>query len=114
MEYFYAFKDGLKLLFRNFVSFLKRLCVIIFFYGLPMCIPMIAALLIIWVLSLIPGIDNGIISLVFKIVATAGQIIPLSIYLYVAENELKKTQENAPELCFAFCATVITLIWTCL
>ena len=114
MEYYYAFKDGLKLIFRNFVSFIKRLFVIAFLYGLAMVIPMSVALLTLWGLSNIPGIDPKTASLIFKIIATAGQIIPLSIYLSIAENELTKTNEDAPELCFAFCAAVITWIWACL
>ena len=114
MEYYYAFKEGLKLIFRNLVSFVKKLYVIAFLYGLPMIIPMSIALLILWGLSNIPGIDPSVALLIFKIIATAGQIIPLSIYLYVAENELTQTNEDAPELCFAFCAAVITWIWTCL
>lgn len=113
MDYYYAFKDGLKLIFRNFCSFVKKLGGIVFLYGLPMIIPMSVALLISWGLSIIPGIDPEVASLVFKILATAGQIIPLSIYLYVAENELTQTNEGAPELCFAICTAVITWIWTC-
>ena len=113
MEYYYAFKEGLKLIFRNFVSFIKKLYVIVFFYGLPMGIPMSVALLILWGLSNIPAIDPSVASLIFKIIATVGQIIPLSIYLYIAETELIRTNEEAPELCFAFCAAVITWIWTC-
>ena len=114
MEYYYAFKDGLKLIFRYFVSFAKKLFVISFLYGFPMVIPISVALLISWGLSAIPGIEPKIASLIFKIIVTAGQIIPLSIYLYVAENELTQTNEDAPELCFAFCAAVIMCIWTCL
>jgi hypothetical protein len=114
MEYYYAFKKGLKLIFRNFVSFVKKLFVVAFLYGLPMIIPLSVAVLMRWGLSSIPGIDPYVASLICKIIATAGQIIPLSIYLYVAENELIITNEDAPELCFAFCAAVITLIWTCL
>lgn len=114
MEYYYAFREGLKLIFRNFVCFVKKLYVIAFLYGLPMIIPVSVALLILWGLSNIPGIDSNVASLVFKIILTAGQIIPLSIYLYISENELKQTDEDAPELCFAFCAAVITWIWACL
>lgn len=113
MIYYSAFKKGLKLILRNFFSFLKKLYVILFFYGIAMIIPIGVALLILWGLSIIPGIPPAAPRLVFKIIATAGQVIPLSIYLYVAENELKQTQEDAPELCFAFCAAVITWIWTC-
>ena len=113
MEYYYAFREGLKLIFRNFVGFVKKLCVIAFFYGLPMIIPVSVALLILWGLSNIPGIDSNVASLIFKIILTVGQIIPLSIYLYIAETELIRTNEEAPELCFALCAAVITWIWTC-
>ena len=113
MKYYYAFKDGLKLIFRNFVSFAKKLYVIVFLYGLPMIIPISVSLLILWGLTSIPGINPKVATLIFKIIATAGQIIPLSIYLYVAENELTQTSEDAPELCFAFCAAVITWIWIC-
>lgn len=114
MEYYFAFKEGLKLILRYFFNFIKKLFVIVFIYGLSMVIPLLAALLIFWVLSVIPGIDSKITSLVFKIIITAGQIIPLSIYLSIAEDELAQTKEDAPELCFAFCAAIITWIWTCL
>lgn len=114
MKYYFAFREGLKLIFRYFFNFIKKLYVIVFIYGLSSCIPLLAALPIVWVLSVIPGIDSKITSLVFKIIITAGQIIPLSIYLYIAENELAETKEDAPELCFACCAAIITCIWTCL
>lgn len=114
MEYFYAFLGGFKLIFRDFIKFIKKLLLILFLYGLPMVIPMSVAALILWGLSNIPGIDPKVALLICKIIATAGQIIPLSIYLYVAENELTQTNEDAPELCFAFCAAVITWIWACL
>ena len=113
MNYYTAFKKGLKLILRNFFSFLKKLFVILFFYGIAMIIPISVALLILWGLSIIPGIPPAVPRLIFKIIATIGQVIPLSIYLYVAENELKKTHEDATELSFAFCAAVITWIWTC-
>jgi hypothetical protein len=112
MEYYNAFKNGLKLIFRNLVSFAKKLYVIAFAYGFSLVIPISVALLVMLGLSLIPGIDSNVPLLIFKILATAGQIIPLSIYLYISENELKQTNEDAPELCFAFCAAVITWIWT--
>jgi hypothetical protein len=114
MTYYYAFIEGSKLIFRYFFNFFKKLFVIVFIYGLSSCIPILAALAVCWVLSVIPGIDTKTTSLVFKIIVTAGQIIPLSIYLYVAENELTKTKEDAPELCFSFCAAYITYVWTCL
>lgn len=114
MKYYYAFKEGLRLIFRNFISFFKKMYVLSFVYGLALTIPTLIALPILLGLSIIPGIDITVSSLIFKIVFTAGQIIPLSIYLYVAENELTQTNEDAPELCFALCAAVITWIWTCL
>ena len=111
MKYYYAFKEGLKLVFRDFRNFIKKLCGVIFFYGLPMTIPVLFALLVQWVLSCIPGIDKEVEVLIFKITATVGQIIPLSIYLQTAETELKNTDEASPELCFAFCVVAITWIW---
>ena len=114
MFYYSAFKNGLKLIIYKFSEFIKKLSVIAFLYGLLMIIPISVSLLIFWGVSHIPGITPAISRHVFKIIATAGQIIPVSIYLYVSENELKQTNEGSPELCFAFCATVITLIWTCI
>ncbi len=116
MDYYYAFKEGLKLILRYFGRFIKKLGVIVFVYGLSMGIPIIFSLLLSWVLSLIPGISTDIKGMIIKIVLTAGQIVPLSIYLYCSENDsdLKEANEDAPELCFACCAAVITWIWTCL
>ena len=114
MKYYFAFREGLKLILRYFFNFIKKLYVIVFIYGLSLCVPLFAALLIGWVLSVIPGIDSNITSPIFKIIITAGQIIPLSIYLYIAKNELAETKEDSPELCFACCAAIITWIWTCL
>ena len=114
MDYYHSFIGGLKLIPRYLFSFIKKMYLIIFFYGLPMTIPILVALSILWVLSSIPGIDPQIAQLVFKIIVTVGQIIPLSIYLYIADNELNKTDEDAPELCIACCAAVITWIWVCI
>lgn len=114
MDYFYAFKEGLRLILRYLWSFIKKLSVIAFLYGLPMVIPCIVSLLLLWVLSLIPGISTDIELIIFKIIFTVGQIIPLSIYLYCSENELKEANEDAPELCFACCAAIITWVWACL
>ena len=110
MDYYFAFIDGLKLLPRYLFNFLKKLIGVSFVYGIAMGIPLIFSLLIFWLLSIIPGIDLNAAGLVFKIIASVGQIIPLSIYLSTAED-LAKTQEDAPELCFAVCVTVIMWIW---
>ena len=109
--YYNAFKNGLKLIWRGLFNFLKKLGLVIFFYGFPMFIPMVVALLLLWILSSISAIDQNVAVFVFKIVATMGQIIPLSIYLDAAENELKQTDEVSSELGFAFCAAVIAFIW---
>jgi hypothetical protein len=109
MDYYFAFIDGLKLLPRYLFNFLKKLVGVSFLYGITMGIPVIVAGLIGWLLSLIPGISPNAAGLVFKIIASVGQIIPLSMYLSTVED-LAKTQEDAPELCFAVCVTVIMWI----
>lgn len=111
MEYYFAFLGGLKLIPRYLFDFVKKFVVLTFFYGITMGIPLIFSLLIFWLLSIIPGISLNAAGLVYKIIATVGQIIPLSINLYLAENQLAKTKENSPELCFAFCAATIAWIW---
>ncbi len=109
--YYDAFKKGLKLIWRGLFNFLKKLALVIFFYGVPMIVPMLISLLLLWLLSSISTIDQAVAVLVFKIVATVGQIIPLSIYLGIAENEVKYSDEFSAELGFAFCAAVIAFIW---
>lgn len=113
MMHLYAFIEGLKLLPKYLLKFLKKLYCILFIYGFTMAIPLLVAAPIGWLLSIIPGVGSAA-WIVFKIIFTVGQIIPLSIYLHVAEDELQKTDEDAPELCFAFCAAVITLVWVAL
>lgn len=110
-EYYFAFCEGLKLIPRHLANFLKKMGCIIFIYGIAMAIPLLVAAPIGWLLTLI---SRDVAWIVFKIIFTVGQIIPVSIYLHAAEDGLSKTDEDSPELCFAFCAAVITWVWVAL
>ncbi len=110
MEWFYAFKEGLSLIFPEFFSFFKKMLAVLVLYAISATIPFTIVVLIVWLLGA-AGIDPKVASLVFKILATIGQIIPLSIYLSESEKQLKQTNEDAPELCFALCTAVIIWLW---
>ena len=108
--YFECFKEGLNLIPSCLWRFIKKLFVIGFFYGLLISIPLLISLGGMFLVKVITQ-NIGVASLTFKILATIGQIIPLSVSLYASESELIDTDENSAELCFAICAAVIAYIW---
>ena len=106
--FFEALKIGLgsipSLLFR----FIKKLFVILWFYAYMSIIPLAIAFVVMYFVKTFA--PNAAV-IVFKILATIGQIIPLSFSLYSSEYELVHTDEDSAELCFAICAVVITALW---
>ena len=110
MEYYEAFKEGLKLIPSRLFRFIKKLCCVGFFYGLVLVIPAVISL---GIMSLVKVVSQNVeaASLTFKILFTIGQVVPLSISLHLSENELINTDEDSAELCYAICVSFIVYIW---
>ena len=105
-----AFKKGLMEIPSCLFRFIKKLFASIWFYSYISLIPMLIAFVIMFLLKEFTE-NSDVATLTFKILATIGQIIPLSFSLYISEWELIKTDEDSAELCFAICAIVITALW---
>ena len=109
-QIFEAFKKGLKEIPSCLFNFIKKLLVNGWFYAYFSVIPIAVALVITILVKTITGNADAAV-LVFKILATIGQIIPLSMSLYISEWELVDTNENSSEICFTICAIVIAALW---
>ena len=109
-QYWDAFKEGLKLVPSRLFRFIKKLVCNLFIYGPVLTIPLIIAFGIMFLVKILTQ-DTDIAIMAFKIFATIGQIIPLTISLYVSENEFIKNNEDSSELCFAICVVIIGCIW---
>lgn len=105
-----ALKIGLGLIPSRLFRFIKKLLVILMFYGWISLIPMLIAFVGMQLVMTFSQNAN-VADIVFKILATIGQIIPLSFSLYLSEHELIATDEDSAELCFAICALVIAALW---
>lgn len=105
-----AFKEGLKEIPSCLFRFIKKLYPIAFIYGLYCSIPLIIALIVTLLVKTISGNTDATV-LVYKILSTIGQIIPLSISLYISERELIETDEDSAEICLTLCALVIAALW---
>lgn len=105
-----AFKKGLKEIPSCLFNFIKKLFVNGWFYAFVSVIPITIALVAMLLVKTITG-NADAADLVFKILATIGQIIPLSMSLYISEWELTDTNENSSEMCFTICALVIAVLW---
>jgi hypothetical protein len=110
LELFEAFKNGLKLIPSRLFRFIKKAFCSAWFYAYISVIPLIIAVAIAFLVKVITQNANAA-TIVFKILATVGQIIPLSCSLYISENELIDTDEDSAELCIAICVSVIVAIW---
>lgn len=107
-EFLKPIKIGLGLIPSCLFSFVKKLFVTLWVYAYISLIPMFIAFVVWYLVSTFaPNAAN----IVFKILATIGQIIPLSFSLYVSEWELIETDEDSAELCFAICALAIAALW---
>ena len=105
-----ALKIGLGLIPSRLFRFIKKLFVILWFYTYISLIPMLIAFAGMCLVKTFTQNTNAA-GIVFKILATIGQIFPLSFSLYVSEYELIATEEDSAELCFAICAAVIAALW---
>ena len=105
-----AFKKGLKEIPYCLFNFIKKLFVNSWFYGYISLIPMTIAFVVMYLVKTITG-NADAAALVFKILATIGQIIPLSFSLYISEWELTETNENSSEICFTIFTLVIAALW---
>ena len=105
-----ALKIGLGLIPSRLFRFIKKLLVILMFYGWISLIPMLIAFVGMQLVMTFSQNAN-VADIVFKILATIGQIIPLSFSLYLSEHELIATDEDSAELCFTICALVIVALW---
>ena len=105
-----ALKRGLGLIPSCLFRFLKKFLVTLMFYAPISFIPMLIAFAGMQVVMSFSQNTNAA-EIVFKILATVGQIIPLSFSLYLSEFELIDTDEDSTELCFAICALTIAAIW---
>ena len=105
-----AFKKGLKLIPSRLFRFIKKLFCSAWFYAYTALIPMVFAFVVMFLIKTFTQNANAAM-IVFKILATVGQIIPLSSSLYISERELIATDEDSAELCFAICAIVIAALW---
>ncbi len=109
-DYFKIFKKGLMEIPSCLFSFIKKLFPNAWFYFMFSLIPLGIALI---AMSLVEALTHNSIAadLVFKILSTIGQIIPLSVSLYLSEWELIETNEDSAEICFTICALVIAALW---
>lgn len=107
---FEAFQKGLKEIPSCLFNFIKKIFANGWIYVIISSIPLLAALIAMYIAEALTH-NHSTASLVFKIVATVGQIIPLSMSLYMSEWELIDTNENSSEICFTICAAVIAYIW---
>ena len=105
-----AFKKGLKEIPSCLFTFIKKLFANAWVYAYSCVIPVAIAFVVMLLVKTISG-NADAASLVFKILATIGQIIPLSMSLYISEWELIDTNENSAEICFTICALVIAALW---
>ena len=110
MEYYEAFKEGLKLVPSRLFRFIKKLYGAGFLYSIGLVIPVIISLVGMFLVKVVSQ-NVEAASLTMKILFTIGQIVPLSISLHVSENELINTDENSAELCYAICVSFIVYIW---
>ena len=92
------------------INFIKKLFANGWFYAYISVLPMAIAFVVTLLVKTITG-NADVAVLVFKILATIGQIIPLSMSLYISEWELIDTNENSAEICFTICAIVIAALW---
>lgn len=109
-NFFEALKKGLKEIPSCLFNFIKRLIANGWLYGVISLIPLLVAFIAMSIAEALTH-NHSTASLVFKIVATIGQIIPLSMSLYMSEWELIDTNENSSDICFTICAAVIAYIW---
>lgn len=107
---FEAFKKGLKEILPCLFNFLKKLFANGWLYCVVLLIPLLIAFIAMSIAEAITH-NHSAAAMVFKIISTIGQIIPLSMSLYMSEWELTGTNENSSEMCFVICATVIAYIW---
>ena len=108
-EYFMIFKRGLVLIPSRLFGFIKKLFPNVWFYFMFSLIPLLIAFIAMSITEALT--HNGAAAMVFKIISTIGQIIPLSMSLYLSESELIDTDEDSAEICFTLCAAVIAYIW---
>lgn len=103
-----VFRIGLGLIPSRLFLFIKKLLATLVFYAWISMIPMLIAFA---AMHLVKTFAPNAAAIVFKILGTIGQIIPLSSSLYLSECEFIDTDEDSAELCFAICAIVITALW---
>jgi hypothetical protein len=108
--FFEALKMGLGLIPSRLLRFIKKIFVNLWFYAYISLIPILIAFVGMYLVKTFTQNTNAA-GIVFKILATIGQIIPLSFSLYISEYELIATDEDSAELCFAICAVVISALW---
>ena len=108
-ELYNAFRKGLDKLIPSLFSFIKKLFGLLF-YLLPATIPTGIAFLVMWGLRYL-DVNLDISRLVMKIIFSIGQIIPLSVYIHLANNE-NHYDDYSSDLGFAFCAIAIAWMWT--
>lgn len=104
------FKKGLTEIPSCLFCFIKKLFANGWIYAYISVIPMAISLVAMFIVKTITE-NTEAATLVFKILATIGQIIPLSFSLYASEWELIETSENSSELCFIICTSVIIALW---
>ncbi len=109
-NFFEPIKIGLGLIPSRLFRFVKKLLVALWFYTYTSLIPMLIAFVVMYLVITFTQNTNAA-GIAFKILATIGQIIPLSFSLYLSEHELVATDEDSAELCFAICALVIAALW---
>lgn len=107
---FGVIKIGLGLLPSRLFRFIKKLLVNLVVYTCASLIPILIAFVVMYLVITFAQNTNAA-GIVFKILATTGQIIPLSFSLYISEHELIEADEDSAELCFAICALVIAALW---
>lgn len=104
------FIEGIKKIPLHLGKFIKKILSTVFVYAYSSILPIAFALLVHWILSL-TDIPSEISSIIFKILSTIGQIIPLSVALYSSDEEFERTNNEFSDLCFAVCIAAIVWIW---
>ena len=104
----YIIKEGLKLLPKGLLDFLKKVFVFCFFYGRLFAVVVAFSILIMQLLKVF-GVPLDVCKTVAKLVIIVGQIIPAASYICVI-NEDQYT-EGSTDICFSGWLILSALIW---
>ena len=100
--------EGIKVIKRNLLDFVKKVLVFIFLFSRMECVVVIPSLSILGILHLF-HVPAEICDIVFKIMLLVGQIIPAASY--AGAITVDKTIEGSMDVCFAGVIICLLSIW---